>query len=364
MKGIIRHLLNEKKVILSFMLGVIIMGGVSYAVGSLSSESVSYTRGSETMSVKQALDDLIVKVDKKSGNFNIELAERTIGVNLTENTATYKSIVDTVLGKMITDMGKDINATELTALKNSTLTWTSEDPNIASVTSNTTVKGIKVGTTKVIGTATNGKQVIVPVNVKSASYLADQVQIGDYVAYDAGTWGSTVAQPSSSYKFGGYKSGQSKNLTVSCSSLSVTLNGWRVLSIDKSSKKVTIVHAGHPECYYHGSDSSESKSKLNEHANEYKNSYAESGRSINKTDVDAIASDNTLRKIGDYYFLATEYSTYDLYRVSHLGEYYTFGSSKGMDGYRPVIVLKSSVLTTGRGKDQVGNENAWILTQS
>ena len=212
MRKIIDKILNQKKFILGTIFGVMIMGGISYAANNYTSESVSYTRGNDTMSVKQALDDLIVKVDKKSGNFNIELAERPLGINFTESTTTYQSLVNDLLGRMITAMGT-ANTADLSAIKSSTLTWKSEDPNTASVTG-TVVKGVKEGKTKIIGTATNGKQVIVPVNVKSAVVLAEKAHVGEYVAYDAGQWNADAARPTKSGQFGGYSKNQSKNASV------------------------------------------------------------------------------------------------------------------------------------------------------
>ncbi len=301
---------------------------------------------------------MIVKSSKSGGNFNIELAERTIGVNYTESTADYEKIIDDLLGKIISTMGATAKTAELTSLKNATLTWTSQDTGTVSI-SGTTAKGVKVGKTTLVGSGA-GKQVTVPINVISGVYLADSaIAVGDYVAYDAGTWSSTVGKPTSHGNFGGYTSGKSKNESVSCDNSSTTLKGWRVLSIDKSSKKVTIVHAGQPECYYHGTNPSDSISKLNTRAYEqYKNTFAESGRSISKTDVDALGSTDTLRKTSTYYWLATAFGSTYLYYVGtdgSIGSYYN-----SVYGFRPVIVLKSSVLTTGKGTDSYGN-SAWKL---
>ncbi len=360
------------RLIIGIFIGVILMGGVSYAVNSFTSESVSYTRNGQTMNVKQALDDLIVKVDKKSGNFNIELTtEQTVVKDKTVDAMTYKTMINSVIDKMISAMGSTAKMAELTALKNATsLTWASENTTIASVTNNTTVKGVKVGTTRVIGTTSNGKQVIVPVNVKSASYLAVQANVGDYVVYNAGKWDSSANNPTEYYAFGEYKQGQSKNASVEwCSDENnkTTLKGWRVLSKDTNSKTVTIIHAGQPECYRHNTYTysnagDESVARLNLRAkNQYLNAtYAQSARSMTKADLDTITPEsNTLRKTGEMYWLANANSGY-LWYVTTYGTFVDGYSGTYSYGFRPVIVLKQGMLTTGKVKDEF-NQDAWSL---
>ncbi len=367
MKRILTRIFDKKRFVFVFglLIGVILMGGISYAVGSFTSDSISYTRGSNTMSVKEALDDLIVKVDKKGGNFNIVLAERTILLNSTESTATYKSIVNDVLSKMITSMGSTATMAELTALRNATtLTWTSENTTIASV-SGSIVTGKAEGHTNIIGTDGTGKKVTVPVNVINTVYLAERAQQGDYVAYDAGNWGSSApAKPVVHGNFGGNAANTNKGASVSVcysSGGSTSLNGWRVLKIE--SGKVYLVHAGMPECYYHGSDSSDSIAKLDARAKEqYLNeTYAESAHAMTQVETNALDSSNTLRKTGAYYWLATVSDSTDLYNVYNNGGY-SNGLRKYMLGFRPVVVLKSTVLTTGKTTtDKVGNKNTWDL---
>ncbi len=343
-----------------------VTNGITYGVTSLQSESVSYTRNGQTKSVKQALDDLIVKVDQKSGNFNIELKERNLAVNFTENVSTYKTIVDNVLSKMITAMGSDVSTAELTALKSATLTWTSQNNGIATVVSGTTVKGVAAGQTKIIGTAPSGQQVIVPVKVISAVYLAQKATVGDYVAYDAGTWSSAVTtKPTGQGTFGGNAANNKGNSVSSClsSSYSTSLKGWRVLKIEGN--QVYLVHAGQPECYYHGQDQSASITKLDARAKEYMNSYAQSAHAITKDEVDAITNtSDTLRKTGDYYWLATPYNGLSggyLYCVHPDGSIANYCRNSS-DGFRPVIVLKSTILTTGQGSDGFGHNDAWLIT--
>ncbi len=209
---------------------------------------------------------------------------------------------------------------------------------------------------------------------KKVHYLADKVHVGDYVAYDAGTWKESANKPTSENEFGGYTINTSKNSSVewcwSSSRGSTTLKGWRVLDVNKDTKIVTIVHAGQPECYYHasGGNPDASVKALNDRANNYKNTYAQSAHAMTYEEALAItkskgATENDLRKTGDFYWLANASGVIDSLwsggNDGHLG--YDSVNYKYSFGLRPVIILKPDVLTTGQGKDQVGNENAWIL---
>ena len=67
-----------------------------------------------------------------------------------------------------------------------------------------------------------------------------------------------------------------------------------------------------------------------------------------------------LRKTGTQYWLAAKSTSTDLFYMGIDGSIHS-SSGGGSMGFRPVVVLKSTVLTTGKGTDQVGNTNAWIL---
>ena len=68
---------------------------------------------------------------------------------------------------------------------------------------------------------------------------------------------------------------------------------------------------------------------------------------------------NDLRTTGAEYWLGTVNGSKYLCGVHFDGWMSDFGSYSF--GFRPVIVLKSSVFTSGKGEDQVGNQDAWLL---
>ncbi len=201
------------------------------------------------------------------------------------------------------------------------------------------------------------------------AYLADVAKEGDYVAYDTGTWSTSKEKPTENGNFGGYTKDQSKGESVSaCSNIashgSTTLKGWRVLKVEPSTKTVTIVHAGQPECYYHDGLSSTSINNLDTRSSsEYLNqTYATSAHAMKREDAEIIDQNSTLRKTGATYWLANEVSSYGLLMGYSTGQ--ISGDNRMVAlGYRPVVVLKSKILTTGKGQDQVGNNDAWQLVK-
>ncbi len=208
---------------------------------------------------------------------------------------------------------------------------------------------------------------------KVVYYLADVAKEGDYVAYDAGTWDETVELPTKQGEFGGYSKGQSKNTSVSvCTSGggSTSMKGWRVLTVDKDSKVVTIVHAGIPECYYHeaGHAIESADNKLKEHANpEYLNKkYATEAHIMTKTEALNIVNnyditENDLRTVGAMYWLGLHAADANgLFFVQNTGSISNSTNYSWALGFRPVVVLKTGILTTGKGIDEFKQE-AWTL---
>ena len=94
------------------------------------------------------------------------------------------------------------------------------------------------------------------------------VQVGEFVNYDAGTWtqeeidkmgnlysGEKIPDENTPYTFGGFKAGQSKNNGIIMSENNIAEidevhSGWRVLKINDDGS-INIIHAGCPEWYYH-----------------------------------------------------------------------------------------------------------------
>ena len=148
-------------------------------------------------------------------------------------------------------------------------------------------------------------------------YLVDQVEVGDYVAYDAGTWSSTVGNPSSSGSFGSYTAGTNKGtsvLTSNSNSCIAPTNGWRVFSKSGSGATgvVTLISAGCPAQVYYSFNSGDSVNEMITALNNFANTnfvnstYSTSARNATYEDINPL--DNTsggLRNINSYYWLAS-----------------------------------------------------------
>ena len=250
-----------------------------------------------------------------------------------------------------------------------TVKWTSSDESIATVDSTGLVMGIRAGEVKITATTNSGNVASASITVYQVSLLSEKVKIGDYVAYDAGTWTSSASLPTSQGEFGGYTIGQNKanSVTERCNLLYNEIpmyKGWRVLKIENS--QVYLVHAGYPECYYHAEGkNNESVTDLNNRAtNEYLNSrYAESAHNMTYEEAYTITGNldsttNIIRKIGASYWLATAHNDNYLLRVCSEG---SIGGDRNYSiGIRPVIVLKPNIKTTGKTNDKVG-QVAWNL---
>ncbi len=156
-------------------------------------------------------------------------------------------------------------------------------------------------------------------------YLVDKVALGDYVAYDAGTWSSTVAMPTTQGSLGGYTAGNNKGTSVTGNT-----SGWRVLSKSGSGSTgtVTLISAGSPVSAYKAGNSSSNMNRLvtalnNFASNNYLNAtYASSARNMNTGDYSNANSAGVLN-IGAQYWLAN----------SHQVQSYSFSGSS-YTGYR------------------------------
>jgi len=197
-------------------------------------------------------------------------------------------------------------------------------------------------------------------------YLVDRVKVGDFVNYNAGTWTSTAAEPTSQGGFGGYTSGKNKSASVTCDGDTPQYSGWRVLNKSGSgaSGTVTLVHAGQPECYYrnndaYAEDSSTTITNLNNRAkSQYVNStYATSARSMTCNDLKAFDNTacttsypiitNDLIKTGSSYYTSTASDSNGMWSVWYRGDVDDLVLSATSWGLRPVVTLKSGILKTG-----------------
>ncbi len=337
-----------------------------------SGETYSVSELNELVELKETKPDSgSIEIDDKRNVIKATLVISGYLVNYDGNDYTVLGRSNDVYAESI-EISKDSDTVikgetlQLTAnitpdsVTNKTITWKSSDEKIAKVDSTGKVTGTGLGTAKITAKAVNGKSA--SVDIKVNDYLVNVANVGDYVAYDAGDWETDAEIPTEQGNFGGYTNSQSKNASVSkCDNGTTDLKGWRVLK--KVDGKVYLVHAGQPECYYHAfGNSSISLKTLNDRAQDtYVNQYAQSARSITKEDVDAITTaSDTLRKTGDYYWLATEYTSNGLYSVNASGGINGYENSSAY-GFRPVIELKVNILTSGQTTDKVGNPNAWTL---
>ena len=158
-------------------------------------------------------------------------------------------------------------------------------------------------------------------------YLVDRVTVGDYVAYNAGTWDSTIESPTSNATFGGYTEGQDKGTSVSGNT-----SGWRVLSKSGSGETgtVTLISAGSPALGYCASGNGNINNTVNGlnnfASNNFLNStYASSARNANNSDVSQMDTAG-VKVIGTNYWLATKASitTYNYSGVSSNQRRYWF----------------------------------------
>ena len=158
---------------------------------------------------------------------------------------------------------------------------------------------------------------------ESNNYLVDMVSIGDYVAYDAGTWENTVATPTTNATFGGYTAGTNKGTGISG-----TASGWRVLnkSGSGSTGTVTLISAGSPAYGYYGGNSSSNQSDMINALDEFcKNTFTSTytilGRNISENDY-TVSANIGLSSIGVPYWLS---SGDNFYIYSGKGTYFGNG---------------------------------------
>ena len=195
--------------------------------------------------------------------------------------------------------------------------------------------------------------------IDKGDLLASKVAIGDYVAYDAGTWNENrpTEQKTDGY-YWGMKNGQSRQKGVKCDTNDTgTRNGWMVLNV--SNGQVVLISAGTPECIYHDrtSPSTVINSMQNE-AKKYINTNYAAGSTILSCnlagfDCNRSSYSHTLFVTGTHYWIAQSSSNNTLNCVTPRGTKESY-SLKSL-GLRPVIILRADVKTTGK------QNNAWVL---
>lgn len=193
----------------------------------------------------------------------------------------------------------------------------------------------------------------------AAVKLASKVKVGQYVSYDAGNWSEAPTNMKNNASVGGFTNGASRNKGVTCAN-STAKDGWVVLSV--SNGKVTLVHAGIPECIYYGvgrtnpsgsttqSERTAVINKMNSEAAKFVNgTYAESAKPLNCNDGGlTCAKDVTLSGIfanGTNYLFTETQGTTNMYFVE--GTKMKRGGVEHELGIRPIVVLKASVLYKG-----------------
>ncbi|MBO4293366.1 MAG: hypothetical protein J5881_03150 [Clostridia bacterium] len=262
---------------------------------------------------------------------------------------------------------------------------------------------------------------VIPMSENIGTRTEMNVQVGDFVNYDAGTWtqeeidemgnlysGETIPDANNPYTFGGFKVGQSKNNGIIKGSNNVAEidenhSGWRVLKINDDGS-INIIHAGCPEWYYqpqnYGSGTSNEKASrsaarsqfifgrgkidgIDESAykdveprtwNMYENlsfviqNYAHSAYFAETKAITGSegTTSNTLRNIGINYFLANGYTPAGTLRwVNTTGSQSDSGGRNTSAGVRPVLTIKPECLFQNVNDENTTTHNkpetAWNL---
>ena len=195
--------------------------------------------------------------------------------------------------------------------------------------------------------------------IDKGDLLYTKVKVGDYVNYDAGNWNETRTEQKIDGYYWGMTSGASKQTGVKCNKNDTgTRSGWMVYNV--VGQEVYLIHAGTPECIYHGRTSTANViSTMQSEAQKYVNSkYAHGSTIVNCNlsgfNCNANSFPDTLYKTGTHYWIAQPGDNYTLYSISPVGSKQPF--SLISQGLRPIVILNSDVKTTGKN-----NSGAWVL---
>lgn len=197
--------------------------------------------------------------------------------------------------------------------------------------------------------------------------LSEVAKIGDFVDYDAGIWGQDEISIGSNGWLR-FPKGESRSKSIEGSSS----GGWRVIEIENDA--VTIIHAGVAASGMWGYQYDDSVraaqrlSCLNSACETYylNKNFATSSSIPPKTIIDNIDRDlyKDLVFVGQKYAVNT-YIPYNYIPFYSVKENYdadnAYSYGEGLPRMRPVVTLKSKLLTsTSKTKDEFGHD-CWVL---
>ena len=194
--------------------------------------------------------------------------------------------------------------------------------------------------------------------IENASLLVTQIEVGDFVNYEAGEWEETVEATKNNGAFGGYTKGNSKNKSIAAGDYT---GGWQVLSVEDDT--IELVHAGCPARYFRNVSYSQTESirHLNEFCKNYflNSKFARDARCVEyHKDYSALSNSAMLNNLR-YFWFATQGSP-NLWAWCEVRATDTAGSDYSPWSVRPVVVLKSGIKTTGKADNGYG-QSGWVL---
>ena len=194
--------------------------------------------------------------------------------------------------------------------------------------------------------------------VEKGELLATKVKVGDYVGYDAGKWTETRTEKKTDGYYWGMQNGVSKQTGIKCDRNDIsTRNGWMVLNV--SGGRVTIIHAGTPECIYHGRTTFDNvvTTMINRAASYVNNKYADGYTALSCStagfDCNKSSYSGSVFVTGTHYWVAQNSTNDTIYAITPKGSKTNFNLKSF--GLRPVITLRADVMTSGK------NGDTWVL---
>ncbi len=333
----------------------------------------------------------------KITNIKITYIDTTDG---TEKEATEKSVVEGTPLKITFDVSFEEGT--LVGVNKGIL----ENGKVEYTTDGTEKEVIFVVIGKIRGEEYAKTEKILLKNLYREPYVADVVQVGDYVNYSVGEWTEQDIQKVGQYyygkdiplsnatthKFGGYALGDSKDFKIATgfdSGTAVTMEnaGWRVLRVNANDGTIKIIHSGCPELYQTTRYSAQNLAKQNDYqftltryrdysmyedcsTDSVDTNFAIPGSATicSIDDINSISGSSNLRNLGNPYvyqpvsFRSTSSDRFPL-TINSTGSAAISGAN-WWQGVRPVITLKANIkVSTLEGQVTHDTpETAWILT--